>query len=690
MDQRISPCSLISSGTLYAKNPEREKRGEISTSQRSTTKQDRYTARRNWLYRHSYSAFACIACSLALFASNAVAQVPNFLPPSSTLKKLSVEELMNIEVTSVSKRPEKLSETASAIQVITQEDIRRSGATSIPEALRLASNLEVAQIDSRQWAISARGFNSMLSNKLLVLIDGRTVYTPLFAGVFWDVQDTLLEDINQIEVISGPGATLWGANAVNGVINVTTKAAKDTQGALLLGGGGTELRGFGGARYGGALTPNLYYRVYGKYFDRDSTMLPNGQDAEDDWLMGQGGFRVDWDASDDALFTLQGDLYEGRIAQPNRDDIVVSGGNVIGRWSHTFSVDSDLQLQGYYDRTHRRIPGSITENLDTYDIDFQHRFPLGERHNTVWGLGYRLIEDHVSNPTTLAFLPSRVSRQWFSAFVQDEIALMKNRLHLTLGTKLEHNDYTGFEFQPSVRIAWKLSQRQTAWAAISRAVRTPSRIDHDIFAPRNPPFFLAGGSDFDSEELLAYELGYRLQPHRQFSFSVATFYHAYDDLRSVEQVSPPAPVPLVIANGLKGESYGAELTADYRVTDWWRLRAGYTELQIDIRPKPGSTDASRGRNESHDPNHQLSLRSSLDLPGQVELDVAFRYVTHIANQRVPTYEELEVRLAWEPIPGLAVSLVGQNLLHDRHVEFGDPATRREIERGMYGKVLWRF
>ncbi|MCA1851871.1 MAG: TonB-dependent receptor plug domain-containing protein, partial [Beggiatoa sp.] len=310
------------------------------------------------------------------------------------LKKLSLEELMEIEVTSVSKHPERLSETASAIQVITQEDIRRSGATRLPEALRLASNLEVAQVDSRQWAISARGFNSTrnVSNKLLVLIDGRTVYTPLFAGVFWDVQDTLLEDIDRIEVISGPGATLWGANAVNGVINIITKDAKDTQGALLAGGGGTELRGFGGVRYGGAVAPNLRYRVYGKYFDRDGTVLPDGRDASDDWHMGQGGFRMDWDASEGNVFTVQGDGYDGRIAQADEDEIDVSGANVIGRWSHTFSDDSDLQLQLYYDRTHRDIPGVIAEDLGTYDVDFQHRFPLGERHDIVWGLGYRLID----------------------------------------------------------------------------------------------------------------------------------------------------------------------------------------------------------------------------------------------------------------------------------------------------------
>src|SRR5881296_2271474 len=337
--------------------------------------------------RNRSSALTCIICSLVICASDVCAQPQEALPPTSTLKQLSVEELMDIEVTSVSRRPEKVSETASAIQVITEEDIRRSGAASIPEALRLASNLEVAQVDSRQWAISARGFNNTTANKMLVLIDGRTIYTPLYAGVFWDVQDTLLEDIDRIEVISGPGAALWGANAVNGVINITTKNAKDTQGALLAGGGGAELRGFGGVRYGGALGSGLHYRVYGKYFDRDSTALPSGRDAANDWHMGQGGFRLDWDAPRGDFFTLQGDLYSGRIAQPGLDNIAVEGGNVIGRWSRIFSEHSALKVQFYFDRTHRDIPGTFREDLDTYDVDVQHRFALGERQDFVWGRG---------------------------------------------------------------------------------------------------------------------------------------------------------------------------------------------------------------------------------------------------------------------------------------------------------------
>jgi len=627
---------------------------------------------------------------LVTFPRPALAQTNDTVASPTELKKLSLEELMAIEVFSVSKRAEKLSETASAVQVITGEDIHRSAASSIPEALRLASNLQVAQVDSRQWAISARGFNGTTANKLLVLIDGRTVYTPLYAGVFWDAQDTLLEDIDQIEVISGPGATLWGANAVNGVISVTTKRARDTQGLLLEGGGGTELRYFGALRYGGAMASNVHYRVYGKYFDRDSAVLSNGREATNDWRMGQGGFRVDWEPSDANLLTVQGDFYGGWGEQPNTSDLSMSGGNVIGRWTHRFSESSDWGVQLYYDRTHRNIPGTFEEDLDTYDLDFQHRFALGERHDMVWGLGYRLIEDDVENSPGLAFLPERVSRQWFSAFVQDEIALVQERLHLTLGTKIEHNDYTGFEFQPSGRLAWNVTKGHMVWAAISRAVRTPSRIDTEFYAPGAPPFFLAGGTNFVSEDLLAYEIGYRVQPHPRVSVSLAAFYNDYDHIRSIEQLSPPAPVPLEIGNGQEGETYGAELTIDYRLTDWWRLHAGYTELQIQIRPKAGSTDTTFGSSESHDPNRQFKVRSSVELPANIQFDAGFRFVTHIANQRIPEYGELDLRLAWRPIPTLELSVAGQNLLHERHAEFGSPVARREIERSVYAKVLWRF
>jgi len=628
------------------------------------------------------------------FTQPGFAQQPDSSLSGEALKKLSIEQLMNLQVTSVSKRPERLSQTASAIQVITQEDIRRSGASSLAEALRLATNLQVAQVDSRQWAISARGFNSTTANKLLVLIDGRTVYTPLFSGVFWDVQEVPLQDIDRIEVISGPGATLWGANAVNGVINVITKDAKDTQGLLLSGGGGTEQHGFGTVRYGAALGSRVRARIYGRGFDRDATMRTNGQDAADDWYLGQGGFRMDWEASSASRATLQGDVYDGRISQPSPGaDIAVSGGNVTAKWSRTISGKSSLAGQLYYDRTHRDIPGLFAEDLDTYDVDLQHGTRLGARHDVVWGLGYRLINDRIVNSSFLAFLPAHVARQWFTGFVQDEIALVPNRLHVALGTKIEHNDYTGFEIQPSGRVNWRLSPSGTLWAAVSRALRTPSRIDRELFARVSADSFLAGGPGFHSEEELAYELGYRHQ-QGSLALSVATFYSRYHGLRSLEQVyvNPLAPDTVVIGNGQDGESYGAELTADYRVTDRWRLRAGYTELRVHVWPNPGSTDMSRGATESQAPDRQFFLLSSVDLPAHLGLAAWFRAIDDINNQVVPAYAELNVTLTWRPTSKVECSLVGQNLLHSRHREFGAAAspTRRDIQRGVYGAVAWRF
>jgi iron complex outermembrane recepter protein len=623
-----------------------------------------------------------IALGMVLCVSRAFPQKPDSLPPSGALKKLSLEQLMAIEVSSVSRRPERLSETASAIQVITREEIRRSGATRLPEALRLATNLEVDQLDASQWAISARGFNSPLANKLLVLIDGRTVYTPLFAGVFWDAQDILLEDIEQIEVISGPGATLWGANAVNGVINISTRKAKDTQGLLALGGGGTELHGFGGVRYGGRVGAKARFRVYGKYSDRDGTALPTGQDIPNDWRFGQGGFRVDWDASTRDLITLQGDLYDGRTDLTSTTEGVARGANAIGRWSRMLSAASDLQLQVYVDRAHRRVPGSYDDVLNTYDFDFQHRIALGRRHDIVWGVGYRLVDDDFGSPG-LIILPQKVSLETFNAFAQDEIAL-RNRLHLTLGTKLEHNEYTDFEFQPSIRLAWQLREGQMLWGAVSRAVRTPSRLDRDLaFLP---------GPNFNSEELLAYELGYRGQAAERLSFSVAAFYHDYDDLRSVEPGIPPNPFPAMLANGQAGKSYGVESTARLRVRDWWQVQVGYTELRVDIHPKPGSRDRTFGAAEAADSKHHLSVRSSFDLPGQLEFDAGYRYVSRITNPReaVPGYSELDLRLAWLPRPKLELSVVGQNLLHHRHVEFGAPGAQQAIKRGVYAKAVWRY
>jgi iron complex outermembrane receptor protein len=621
-----------------------------------------------------------IALGAVVFAGRAHAQTPDSLPPPGALKQMSLEQLMAIEVSSVSRRPEPLSETASAIQVITREDIRRSGATRLPEALRLATNLEVDQLDASQWAVSARGFNSPLANKLLVLIDGRTVYSPLFAGVFWDMQDVLLEDIEQIEVISGPGAALWGANAVNGVINISTRSAKDTPGLLATAGGGTELHGLGAVRYGGPIGSRAHVRAYGKYSDRDGTELATGEDVPNDWDVAQGGFRLDWDASQEDLITLQGDLFRDRSDLTPTADAVSRGSNLLGRWSRRLSEGSGLRVQAYFDRVHRDVPGSYDDVLNTWDVDAQHRIELDARNELVWGVGYRLVDDDLRSGGI--FDPARITLETYSAFAQDELALLKT-LHLTLGTRVEHNDYTGFEFQPSLRLGWKVADRHALWAAVSRAVRTPSRLDRDFAA--------LPGRDFQSEKLVAYEVGYRAQPAERLSVSLATFYHDYDDIRSVELAASGA-APVVLANGQEGASYGFELVARYRATDWWQLKAGWSELRVDIDPKPGSTDNSFGAVEAADSKRHLSLRSSLDLPAEFEFDAGYRYVSRITNPSLETsgYSELDLRLGWAPIPRLELSVVGQNLLHARHPEFGAPGSAQAVQRGVFARAVWGF
>jgi iron complex outermembrane receptor protein len=597
---------------------------------------------------------------------------------------------MDIDVTSVSKRPEKLFEAASAIQVITGEDVRRSGASSLPEALRFASNLEVAQIDSRQWAITARGFNNVFADKMLVLIDGRSVYTPLYAGVYWDVQDTLLEDLDRIEVISGPGSTQWGANAVNGVINITTKSAKDTQGGLLTSTVGSELHDSGGARYGGKIAPGVYYRVYGKYSERGDSVHPNGANAHDSWRILQGGVRVDAEIGASNTLTLQGDTYSGSLDRFGQDNIRVSGSNLLGRWSRTLDENSDLKLQVYFDRTHRRMPGSFTQDVQTGDIDFQHRFPLGSVHDIVWGLGYRVVDDDIANTPANAFLPPKVTREWSNIFAQDEFTLVKERLMLTFGTKLEHDDYVGFEWEPSIRMAWTPDKRNTLWAAVSRSVRTPSRIDRDLFSPATPPYRIAGGNKVVSEKLLAYEIGYRLELTPSLVTSIATFFNNYDDLRSLEPLTPPLAFPVQTSSGLRGRSSGAEFTADWQATSAWRLRAGYTEMRVSSEPQPGVSNRGTRDSIARDPNRQTQLRSLLNFRANWEFDSALRYVAPIGSQSLPGYTELDVRLGWQPAPDWEISLQGTNLLHQSHPEFNAPNGRREIQRGVQAKASWRF
>ena len=625
---------------------------------------------------------------------------------------------MSQDVTSVSKEPEPLGQAPSAIQVITNDEIRRSGASSLPEALRLADNLEVAQDNAHDWNISARGFNTDLSDKLLVLIDGRTVYSPLFSGVIWDVQNVMLEDIDRIEVISGPGGTLWGANAVNGVINIISKSAEDTQGWYMEGGGGNELRDFGALRYGGTLAPNVYFRVYGNYFDRNNEIQADESPATDAWSEGRGGFRIDTGGPSEDKFTLQGDYYNGASGSTKIPYItnVESGENVLGRWTHTFSSDSDMSLQLYYDRTNFseaepgfsifEAPGIFSDSLDTYDADFQHHFSVGDRNQITWGAGYRFTHDQNNNAPTLVFNPAPLNQNLLSTFVQDEIKLQDD-LFFTLGTKVEHNDYTGFEVQPSGRLQWNVTPTQMLWAAVSRAVRTPSRVDHDLEQPTGlpapfPPGVLTGTTAFTSETLIAYEVGYRAQLGDKVSGSVSTYYNDYNNIRSLTPTAGSllAGFPIYFQNNLEGETYGVELSADYQMLDWWRWHAGYDFLQENIHVKPGEMDATHGLNETADPQHQFSIRSSMDLPQNIEFDTGLRWIDSLRINNIATagtvtgYFELDARLAWHPTKNLEISIVGQNLLHDRHAEYFYPSAtnppQEDIVRSVYGKIAWHF
>lgn len=628
---------------------------------------------------------------LALLAAPALAQ-SSAATSTTALKQLSLEELMDIEVTAVSRRPEKLRETAAAVRVITGEEIRRAGAASIPQALRLAAGLHAAQVGSNYWTIGARGFNSTAttSNKLLVMIDGRSIYSPLFSGVFWDTQDVFLDDVDRIEVVSGPGGATWGANAVNGVINLVTLDAQATQGTLFYGGAGTEERRFGGLRHGGRIGQG-HYRVYAKHFDVESTIRQNRADARDRWVLSHGGFRTDWQQSGGTHLTLQGDAYTGWIAQPTAARGELRGGNVLGRWTQPLVNGGEVQVQGYFDTARRSAPNTFGDRLDTFDLDTQHRLATRGRHELIWGINGRVSNDEIRNLPTQAFRPAKFTHRLLSAFVQDEIELSPNRLRLTLGAKFEHNNYSGSDFQPSARFAWIVNPHHTAWAAVSRAVRTPSRVDRDLFIPPNPPFTVAGGPNFGSETLVAYEAGWRGRLAPALASALTVFLHDYDDLRTAE-----LPVPVTFGNGLKGKTYGVEWTADYAPAPWWRWSAGYTLLRKDLQLKPGSRDLNLGRTEISDPKHQAQLRTALDLTRSLQLDVMARWIgavpTFAANTlgTVPAYSELDARLAWTVRDGLELAIIGRNLLDGSHPEAGAPNNRRELERSVSGKATWRF
>lgn len=629
-----------------------------------------------------------------------LAQESDSLLTPGQLKKMSLEELMDIKVTLVSKQTENLNQSPSAVQVITSDDIRRSGAATLPEALRLASNLQVAQIDGRQWAISARGMNMALSNKLLVMVDGRTVYTPLYAGVFWDVQNILMDNVERIEVVSGPGGTLYGANAVNGVINIVTKSAEYTQGGLVGASGGFNLqdpdelgawgrRGTVGARYGGRLGPQTHYRVWGRRLDYPSTDTLGGGNGNSAWEFNQTGFRIDHVPNARDRVSLTGSLFNGDYES---QDTYLNGQYLVARWTRDISEASDFYFQAYFDREDRTVPGIYGEKLNTFDIDLHHRIPLGERHSFIFGAGYRVMLDEVSQSRVLAILPEEKTLQLFNGYVQDRINLIPSRLTAFVGSKLEHNDYSGWEVMPSLRLAYTPDERQTIWGAVSRAVRSPSRVDVDFFLPAPPvpagtPRLL-GGPGFKAELLTAFELGYRANPLRNLTLSISSFYNYYDDLRILERVPGTAP-DYVYANGAQGGVAGVELWTGWQAAEWCQLRGGYTYLDEEFWVESGHVEIPIPAAQGNDPSHQGVMQANFDLPRGFELNGAARAVSELPEFGVPGYFTFDLGVVWR-YHGLTVSAMGKDLAEERHQEFANPPNLQAVPRSVTGRIAWRF
>ncbi len=692
-------------------------------------------------YAFSWAQAGLYTCALTLCMALAVfflVAISAYAVNADPLLQLSLEELMQIEVTSASKKEQTLSRIPAAVTVITQEDIRRSTATTIPGLLRQVPGLNVARINADGWAVSSRGFNERFSNKLLVLIDGRPIYTPLFAGVYWPIHETMLETIDRIEVIRGPGGSVWGANAFNGVINIITKNAADTQGVHLTGIVGDEEKARAGFRLG-AGGEHLAYRINVLYSERGEQTLREdglpgaGGSARDRAHTLVGGFRTDAQLSRRDVLTVTGGLYDNQAQEPSvamlfgppyaalgDNRIHTIGGHLLARWEHTLDARSDLSFQVFVDHmeSHQylRRPDQdieLTDRITTLDLECTHLFQPLDRHEIVWGLGARTMFDYYDSSDTYfwSYDPKRREHVLYSGFVQDEIELFKDRFWLTLGAKLEHNAFTGLEFAPSAKGVYSIDDTRSVWASISRAVRTPSRQERDtkqLFVdmetaedtglPVDIPLFLQGSDDYSSEEVWALEAGYRTRPSPAFSLDANLFYNFYNSLRTYDgpelSMDPTPALYSSIHNNMKGEGYGLELSTVLDFYDWWRVKGAYSYLYTDLWLINGST-ADYTRDEAQDmaPRHSLFLQSRMDLPRNVELDVTLRCVDKLRFTGVPAYTELDLRLGWEPQPGLQVDLIGRNLLNESHYEFFDNFFSRrgvEIDRTAFVRVSWSF
>lgn len=622
------------------------------------------------------------------------APVPPQPSPALTqdLKRLSLEELAELTVTSVSRRVERLSQAAAAVSVVRYEDIYRMGVASLAEAMRLADGLDVARPDGRGWSISARGFTITTANKLLVLMDGRTLYSPLFAGTFWDVQDAVLSDIDRIEVIRGPGGTVWGANAVNGVINIITKDASDTHGNVGVVAAGSRNDVITAGRHGGRLGRDGSYRVYGKYRRQGANVFASGESAADALRLGHAGFRLDAGAAGQSRWSLQGSVYRGGEDVIDREGNTLYGATLQSRWSRRVAAASNIQLRASYGNTFRRLPQQFEESRHTMDVDAQHQTSIGTRHDLVYGGQLLVTTARDTGGATLFFDPERRTNAIGGAFVQDEIALRPEQLFLTLGSKFEANDYTGLEIQPTARLRWSRRDRQTFWSAVSRAVRLPTRLDVDlgVTQPLTGRLLTMGSRDFRSESVVAYEAGYRVRPHGRLLLDVATFANRYDNLRSQES-RPELDGGVVLGNSLNAVTSGIEAAATVQVLSRWRMHGSYSYLHKNLSFDAGSLDQTGGIAEGNDPSYFFTIRSYLDLPRGFSADGYLRRVADRPAPAVPAVSSLSLRLGWAARPGWELSLIGRELLDRRHPEFGAPSPRRyEFERGVTLRSAWSF
>lgn len=639
------------------------------------------------------------------------------------LTALSLEDLMNIEVTSVSKKEQKLSQTAAAVFAISAEDIRRSGAKNIPDLLRMVPGMDVAQIDNTMFAVSARGFNGRYANELLVLVDGREVYTPTFAGVFWDVLDLPLENIERIEVIRGPGGAVWGSNAVNGAINIITKSATDTQGAMIVAGGGNLGQAFGTLQFGDRLGKSTDYRVYTKYLNQDQLGGFQTPIGADNWHMMRGGFRTDSTLTHSDSLMVQGDIYRGREGLPTsvmtavgapRQDVNtwvdLSGGFLQSTWKHVFSSRSETTLGISFDR-YKRLD-VLGEDRNTFDLDFQHHFAWKKRHDIVWGVNYSRSDSNCLGSLTIFFVPAKSTFSNVGSFFQDEIALVPARLYFTVGTKVENNTYTGFNVMPTGRLVWMPGKDHTLWAAVSRAVRSPGTDDRNMHVyftgfpgPRGLPVMvgLISNPNFDDEHMMAYEAGYRTTVIKNVSFDLAAFYNFYSNRATMEPIAPyiePVPPPLhllVPATGrnlMSGETHGLEIAANWKVTDRWMLSPGYAFQGIHMYLRPPSADwASILVAQGSTPVHSAQLRSHVNLTQALSWDSSAYFVDHLRSAPIPGYTRVDTGITWRPGKTLALSIFGQNLADSEHLEFIDNLNSVKstlVGRSVYSAVTWHF